>query len=352
MTLTLKPTMSTLSRASSPVARIRPLPGSTLGMANALQYAKDNHVVGGGLIDDLTQQEKINRTLELVKTSNQIYQVSKELDQTRLELKTQLASNDLSESQKETLRSQQTELSLLDFGLESSTSSISSGISQTLQTGFNKGVGKFVVENATAIGQLLYDASIIGAMDDEAVARNHARVEGIAYLVTHLDELPDKIATAFKNNMTAANDKFEAGDYEGGMEIFGELEAGLYTATLGAVPAKLTSEAITAINKFAKNSRSLDTNINPQIASKQTDWNVTAYTPDGKEFKIDLENPDFTKLNKETLDNSLNEKLLYDQLKQAQKLAINAKTPEVKTKMQKLTETIRSIISMTSPFKE
>jgi folate-dependent phosphoribosylglycinamide formyltransferase PurN len=191
---------------------------------------------------NLSEEQKINRTLELIETSKQIFFVKQELKQKR------------SDPNKVLTGDQKSELFLLTDGIEITQSKVLSGITATMQEGFNKGTAKFVVENAEAIGMLLYDTSIVQLVDKDAVARNRARVEGIAYLVTHLDELPEQIATDFKNDLKAAKQKIDAGDLEGGMKIFGELTANLYSSVLntGAGALKLSAGITKAIGKVGK----------------------------------------------------------------------------------------------------
>ncbi|WP_135079439.1 hemagglutinin repeat-containing protein [Terasakiella sp. SH-1] len=218
------------------------LPGSTLGMANALQEIhKSSNVVGGGTELNLTDQEKINRTFELVETSKQIYLVKQELKNAK---------------QKTLTSDQKSELFLLNDGLELTKTKVMGGITQTMQTGFNKGAAKFVVENAEALGLLLYDVSTPAMLlDVDSATRNQERVEGITYLITHLDELPEQIANDFKTTMADAKEKLDAGDHVGGMEIYGELTAALGSTALGGL--KLTTEVAGAIGKIRKNERLL-----------------------------------------------------------------------------------------------
>ncbi|WP_417784234.1 hemagglutinin repeat-containing protein, partial [Terasakiella pusilla] len=119
--------------------------GSTLAVSNALKETfKSSNVVGGGDELNLTDEERINRTLELIETSKQIYQVRKELKE---------------KSKGNITGDQKADLFLLTESLDVTKTKIIGGITQTMQKGFNQGATKFVVENAEAFGLLLYDTT-------------------------------------------------------------------------------------------------------------------------------------------------------------------------------------------------
>ncbi|WP_417790535.1 hemagglutinin repeat-containing protein [Terasakiella pusilla] len=209
--------------------------GSTLAVSNALkEIFKSSNVVGGSDELNLTDEERINRTLELIETSKQIYQVRKELKE---------------KSKGNITGDQKADLFLLTESLDITKTKIIGGITQTMQKGFNQGATKFVVENAEAFGLLLYDTTTpVWLADGDAAARNMDRAEGVIYLLKNWDSLPEQIADNFKSTMLDAKQKLDAGDHVGGMEIYGELTVKLGSSALSGL--KLSADIASALGKI------------------------------------------------------------------------------------------------------
>ncbi|WP_417820305.1 hemagglutinin repeat-containing protein [Terasakiella sp.] len=230
--------------------------GSTLAISNALkEVTKSSSVVGGGDELYLSDEERINRTLELVETSKQIYQVKQELKQKRSDPEGKLSAD------------QKSELFLLNDGLELTKTKVVSGITQTMQKGFNQGAAKFVAENAEAVGLLLYDTMTPAQLlDGDAATRNKERIDGVVYLLKNWDTLPEQIADDFKSTMVKAKEKLDAGDHVGGMEIYGELTAKLGSSALSGL--KLSSDIAGALGKIGGK---VEFEIHPRVVNQLND---------------------------------------------------------------------------------
>ncbi len=212
------------------------LPGSTLAIASVLENEKYYYITGGVLgsvSPDQPEEQQIPRTLELLKTAESLYQVRQEIQAEKVRLQGLVDSGNLTASETTQTQAQLASLFILQDGLDSTSGSISSGLNNLALSGANKARGRFIADNAKALGALLYDSALQIVGDDDATLRNQKRVEGLAYLVTHMDELPGELKESLKQSVSEANARFEAGDYESGGEILGELQANIYSTAGG-----------------------------------------------------------------------------------------------------------------------
>lgn len=152
--------------------------------------------------------------------------------------------------------------------------------------------------NTKAVGQLLYGTAELGVDtigqvigDEVSAARNQERLKGLTDLIFHIDELPGDLKESLKQSVSEANARFEAGDYEGGGEILGELQANIYSTAggtgglvaLGVAGGAKLVKAIKSVDNWAKGATG---RVGPTVTSagRPIEFDGQFYSADGFKF--------------------------------------------------------------------
>ncbi|WP_197467403.1 DUF637 domain-containing protein [Thalassospira xiamenensis] len=344
---------------------------STLALADALQYSKYREIGGGGFWDSQTPREQeVARILELTATTQQAAQVYSEIRDNLSSVETQLGNPALSETQRVELTAQKTQLQQLQWGLESTATSIASGINRIALSGANEGRAKFIVEGAQALTQFVNDAFMAPLGDSAAQLRNQERVEGFVDLMAHIDELPDTIVSGLQEKFQQANALYAEGNVREGSRVFGEAQAELvgYASGVGSAAGTLSAKTLQAVAKLAQ---SPDLAILLKSATPNTKglWsksNATSIIDDasGEAFEIKSTLDDFiitTNIDGEiyvfgkspvdgtsssTLDTKWDEQQFYEQIQASKRFSESSKSPYLKTKWQKVTNAMFKIMEV------